>query len=53
MKDWEKEPVTIIESGDGVWLRDVEGRRYLGNVNTRELHDLQKITPMCRRNSGS
>ena len=26
----------------------VEGRRYLGNVNTRELHDLQKITPMCR-----
>lgn len=23
-------------------------KRYLGNVNTRELHDLQKITPMCR-----
>lgn len=26
----------------------VEGKRYLGNVNTRELHDLQKITPMCQ-----
>ena len=24
------------------------GKRYLGNVNTRELHDQQKLTPMCR-----
>jgi hypothetical protein len=27
---------------------DLEGERYLGNVHTRELHDLQKIAPGCQ-----
>jgi adenosylmethionine-8-amino-7-oxononanoate transaminase len=34
MKDWENGPVTIIQSGDGVWLQDVEGRRYLDGVSS-------------------
>jgi hypothetical protein len=25
-----------------------EGKRYLGNVHTRELHDLQRTTPRCQ-----
>lgn len=34
MKDWEKEEMTIIESGSGVWLRDTRGRRYLDGVSS-------------------
>ncbi|HLD49667.1 MAG TPA: adenosylmethionine--8-amino-7-oxononanoate transaminase, partial [bacterium] len=34
MRDWEKEEVTIIESGRGAWLRDTKGRRYLDGVSS-------------------
>ena len=34
MQDWEKEEMTIIESGRGVWLRDTKGRRYLDGVSS-------------------
>src|SRR4051812_29498414 len=34
MKDWEKDSLTIIESGEGVWLKDAEGRRYLDGVSS-------------------
>lgn len=34
MQDWEKEKITIIESGRGAWLTDTEGRRYLDGVSS-------------------
>lgn len=29
MKDWQKDPVTVIERGEGNYLIDIRGRRYL------------------------
>ncbi len=34
MKDWEKEKITIIRSGSGVWLEDMDGKRYLDGVSS-------------------
>lgn len=34
MKDWQKEKITIIQKGDGVWLEDIHGRRYLDGVSS-------------------
>lgn len=34
MKDWQKEDMLIIEKGDGVWLEDTDGRRYLDGVSS-------------------
>ncbi len=34
MSDWEKEEPLIIESGDGVYLTDVKGDRYLDGVSS-------------------
>lgn len=34
MQDWEKEDIVIIESGDGVYLQDTQGRRYLDGVSS-------------------
>lgn len=34
MKDWEAQPITVIQSGRGVYLEDIEGRRYLDGVSS-------------------
>ncbi len=34
MRDWEKEKILIIEKGEGVYLIDTEGRRYLDGVSS-------------------
>ena len=34
MKEWEEEAPLIIESGEGSWLIDVEGKRYLDGVSS-------------------
>ena len=34
MKDWEKEDILIIERAEGVYLEDVQGRRYLDGVSS-------------------
>jgi len=34
MSDWEKQEPLMIESGDGVFLTDVNGRRYLDGVSS-------------------
>ncbi len=34
MQDWEKENILIIEKGEGVYLIDTEGRRYLDGVSS-------------------
>jgi len=34
MRDWEAEDILIIESADGVYLQDTEGRRYLDGVSS-------------------
>ncbi len=34
MRDWEKDNILIIERGEGVYLVDVEGRRYLDGVSS-------------------
>ncbi|MBI3322158.1 MAG: adenosylmethionine--8-amino-7-oxononanoate transaminase [Candidatus Omnitrophica bacterium] len=34
MADWEKRDPLIVESGDGVYLTDVRGRRYLDGVSS-------------------
>lgn len=34
MQDWVKSDVLIVQSGDGVYLQDVEGNRYLDGVSS-------------------
>ena len=34
MKEWEEEAPLIIESGEGNWLIDVDGKRYLDGVSS-------------------
>ena len=34
MREYEREPPLIIASGDGVWLTDVQGRRYYDGVSS-------------------
>nr|WP_281276806.1 aminotransferase class III-fold pyridoxal phosphate-dependent enzyme [Desulfoglaeba alkanexedens] len=34
MSDWIQEEIVIIEEGDGCWLKDVDGRRYLDGVSS-------------------
>ena len=34
MKDWQKEEIVIIQRGDGVYLEDINGRRYLDGVSS-------------------
>ena len=34
MKDWQKEDILIIKSGEGVYLEDTEGKRYLDGVSS-------------------
>lgn len=34
MKDWQNEDLVVIEKGEGVWLYDLEGRRYLDGVSS-------------------
>jgi adenosylmethionine-8-amino-7-oxononanoate aminotransferase len=34
MRGWQAEGVPVIESGDGVWLIDADGRRYLDGVSS-------------------
>ena len=34
MRDWEAEGILIIESADGVYLQDTQGRRYLDGVSS-------------------
>ncbi|MEJ2684546.1 MAG: adenosylmethionine--8-amino-7-oxononanoate transaminase [Candidatus Sulfobium sp.] len=34
MKDWEREKTVIIASGDGSYIEDVEGKRYLDGVSS-------------------
>lgn len=34
LADWESEPPLIIERGEGVYLFDIEGRRYLDGVSS-------------------
>jgi adenosylmethionine-8-amino-7-oxononanoate aminotransferase len=34
MRDWIQEEILIIEEGDGCWLKDVDGRRYLDGVSS-------------------
>ncbi len=34
MRDWEKDKIVIIERGEGVYLIDTEGRRYLDGVSS-------------------
>lgn len=34
MQDWEAEEITVIRAGDGVYLEDLEGRRYLDGVSS-------------------
>ena len=34
MQDWEAEAITIIEKGDGVYLEDTQGKRYLDGVSS-------------------
>jgi adenosylmethionine-8-amino-7-oxononanoate aminotransferase len=33
-KDWENHEITMIEEGDGVFLKDVKGRRYIDGVSS-------------------
>lgn len=34
MKDWQKEPIVVIERAEGFYLIDTEGRRYLDGVSS-------------------
>ncbi len=34
MKDWEKEEPLIIDSADGVYLKDIDGKRYIDGVSS-------------------
>ncbi len=34
MRDWAGESIVMIESGDGVYLQDIHGRRYLDGVSS-------------------
>lgn len=34
MKDWVRDEILIIESGEGCYLKDTEGRRYLDGVSS-------------------
>lgn len=34
MQDWQKEELVIIRGGDGVYLEDTEGKRYLDGVSS-------------------
>lgn len=34
MKDWEKEEPLIIDSADGVYLKDIDGNRYIDGVSS-------------------
>ncbi len=34
MQDWEKEDILVIERGDGVYVQDTRGRRYLDGVSS-------------------
>src|SRR5687768_16259222 len=34
MQDWQREDILIIERGEGAWLEDTEGRRYLDGVSS-------------------
>ena len=36
MADLEKEPVCIIERGEGIFLFDVEGNRYIDGISSME-----------------
>ncbi|MFQ5587680.1 MAG: adenosylmethionine--8-amino-7-oxononanoate transaminase [Nitrospiria bacterium] len=34
MREWEQTPPTLIAEGDGVWLTDIEGRRFLDGTSS-------------------
>ncbi len=34
MKDWEKEQPLIIDSADGVYLKDIDGNRYIDGISS-------------------
>ncbi|MBI3315057.1 MAG: adenosylmethionine--8-amino-7-oxononanoate transaminase, partial [Candidatus Omnitrophica bacterium] len=34
MKDWEKEQPLVIDSADGVYLKDIDGNRYIDGVSS-------------------
>ncbi len=34
MKEWQDEDVLVIEKGQGVWLEDTDGRKYLDGVSS-------------------
>ncbi len=34
MSDWEKQKPLVVESADGIYLRDIEGNRYLDGVSS-------------------
>lgn len=34
MQEWQRHPQLVIESGNGVWLKDINGRRYLDGVSS-------------------
>jgi adenosylmethionine-8-amino-7-oxononanoate aminotransferase len=34
MKGWQDEQAPVVESGDGAWLTDTEGRRYIDGVSS-------------------
>ena len=34
MKDWQKDPVLVIEKGQGNYLVDTDGKRYLDGVSS-------------------
>lgn len=33
-EEWSEQPILVVERGEGVWLVDVEGRRYLDGVSS-------------------
>lgn len=34
MKEWQEEDVLVIEKGEGMWLEDADGRKYLDGVSS-------------------
>ncbi|MBI3292952.1 MAG: adenosylmethionine--8-amino-7-oxononanoate transaminase [Elusimicrobia bacterium] len=34
MQEWQRQPQLVIDSGNGVWLKDINGRRYLDGVSS-------------------
>ena len=34
MKDWEREEPLIIDSADGVYLKDIDGKRYIDGISS-------------------